>query len=37
MIIASALRAGCLTVFSEDFQHGQKIDRLMIVDPFRGD
>jgi predicted nucleic acid-binding protein len=37
MIIASALRAGCLTVFSEDFQHGKKIDRLMIVDPFRGD
>jgi predicted nucleic acid-binding protein len=37
MIIASALRARCLTVFSEDFQHGQKIDRLMIVDPFRGD
>jgi predicted nucleic acid-binding protein len=37
MIIASALRAGCLTVFSEDFQHGQKIDRLMIIDPFRGD
>ena len=37
MIIASALRAGCLTVFSEDFQHGQKIDRLTIVDPFRGD
>ncbi|MGA2412536.1 MAG: PIN domain-containing protein [Candidatus Binataceae bacterium] len=37
MIIASALRAGCLTVFSEDFQHGRKIDRLMIVDPFRGD
>ncbi len=37
VIIASALRAGCLTVFSEDFQHRQKIDRLMIVDPFRGD
>ena len=37
MIIASALRARCLTVFSEDFQHGQKIDRLMIIDPFRGD
>lgn len=37
MIIASALRAGCSTVFSEDFQNGQKMDRLMIVDPFRAD
>jgi predicted nucleic acid-binding protein len=35
MILASALRAGCSTVFSEDFQHGQKIDRLTIVDPFK--
>jgi predicted nucleic acid-binding protein len=35
MILAAALRAGCSTLFSEDFQHGQKIDRLTIVNPFR--
>jgi len=34
MILAAALRAGCATLFSEDFQHGQKIDRLTIVNPF---
>jgi predicted nucleic acid-binding protein len=35
MILAAALRAGCSTVFSEDFQHGQNIERLTIVDPFK--
>ncbi len=35
MILATALRAGCSTVFSEDFQHGQKIGRMTIIDPFR--
>ena len=35
MILAAALRAGCATLFSEDFQHGQKIDRLTIVNPFK--
>jgi predicted nucleic acid-binding protein len=34
MIVAAALRAGCSTLFSEDFQDGQKIDRLTIVNPF---
>jgi predicted nucleic acid-binding protein len=34
MILAAALRAGCATLFSEDFQHKQTIDRLTIVNPF---
>jgi predicted nucleic acid-binding protein len=34
MVVAAALRANCTTLFSEDFQHGQKIDRLTIVNPF---
>lgn len=34
MILAAALRAGCSTLYSEDFQHGQRIDRLTIVNPF---
>jgi predicted nucleic acid-binding protein len=34
MILAAALRAGCSTLFSEDFQDGQKIERLTIVNPF---
>ena len=35
MILAAALRAGCSTLLSEDFHHGQKIDRLTIVNPFK--
>lgn len=35
LIIASALHAGCDTLFSEDLQHGQTIDgRLVIINPF---
>jgi predicted nucleic acid-binding protein len=34
MILAAALRAGCSTLLSEDFQNGQKIDGLTIRDPF---
>jgi predicted nucleic acid-binding protein len=34
MILAAALRAGCSTLLSEDFQNGQKIDGLRIRDPF---
>jgi predicted nucleic acid-binding protein len=34
MIVASALRAGCTILYSEDFQHGQTIERLTIRDPF---
>ena len=35
MIVASALHAECRTLFSEDLQHGQVIDkRLKVVNPF---
>jgi predicted nucleic acid-binding protein len=34
LILAAALRANCVTLFSEDFQHGQKIERLTIRNPF---
>jgi predicted nucleic acid-binding protein len=35
LIIASALESGCKTLYTEDFQHGQIIDRkLKIVNPF---
>lgn len=35
MIAAAALRAGCSTLLSEDFQTGQLIDeRLKVVNPF---
>jgi predicted nucleic acid-binding protein len=35
MIVASALLAGCSTLYSEDLQHGQVIDgRLTIRNPF---
>lgn len=36
MIAASALRAGCDTLWSEDMQHGMTLgDGLRIVNPFR--
>jgi len=36
MITASAIRAGCDTLLSEDFQHGMVLDEgLRIVNPFR--
>jgi len=34
LIIAAAIRAGCSTLYSEDLQHGQRIDQLTIVNPF---
>jgi len=36
MIIASALDAGCLILYSEDMQHEQRIEsKLSIINPFR--
>lgn len=35
LIVAAALMAGCRTLLSEDMQHGQKVEQLTIVDPFR--
>ncbi|MGH6932028.1 MAG: PIN domain-containing protein [Dongiaceae bacterium] len=37
LIVAAALRAGCKTVYSEDLQPGQRIDKLTIRNPFAGD
>lgn len=38
LILASALNSGCVTLLSEDFQHGQTINEsLTILDPFRTD
>jgi predicted nucleic acid-binding protein len=34
-IIAAALALGCLRVYTEDLTHGQVIEGLTIVDPFR--
>jgi len=35
LIIAAALDAGCKTLYSEDLQHGQRIEGLTIENPFR--
>ena len=35
LIIAAALEAGCTRLLSEDLQHGQRIEGLMIENPFR--
>jgi predicted nucleic acid-binding protein len=35
LIVAAALEAGCVTLYSEDMQHGQLIDqRLTVLNPF---
>ncbi|HET7123590.1 MAG TPA: PIN domain-containing protein [Bradyrhizobium sp.] len=36
LIVAAALEAGCDTLFSEDLQHGRRIGRLAILNPFVG-
>jgi predicted nucleic acid-binding protein len=33
-IAASAIEAGCKTLYSEDLQHGQVFEGLTVVDPF---
>lgn len=35
LILAAALEAGCTRLLSEDLQHGQQIDGLTIINPFR--
>lgn len=34
LIVAAALRAGCSTLYSEDLQDGQTLERLTIRNPF---
>jgi predicted nucleic acid-binding protein len=35
LILASALETDCSVLYSEDLQHGQKIDSLTVQNPFR--
>lgn len=35
LVVAAALEAGCVKIYSEDLQHGQKIQSLTIINPFR--
>lgn len=34
LIVAAALSAGCKTLYTEDLQHGQRIEDLLITNPF---
>lgn len=34
VIVAAALESGCTRLYTEDLQHGQKIDGLVIENPF---
>lgn len=34
LIIAAALRIGCDRLYSEDLQHGQRIENLTVINPF---
>lgn len=34
LIIASALEAGCHTLYTEDLQHNQQIEGLQVINPF---
>lgn len=34
LVVASAFQSGCTILYSEDFQHGQKIGSLQILNPF---
>ena len=36
LIVATAISAGCLILYTEDMQHGQSIDqRMKLIDPFQ--
>jgi len=36
MIVASAVESGCIRLYSEDLQHGQRVSSLTIENPFQG-
>jgi predicted nucleic acid-binding protein len=36
LIVAAALESGCTRLYSEDLQHGQKIEELTVTNPFEG-
>lgn len=35
LILAAAIESGCTILYSEDLCHGQKIDRIKIINPFQ--
>ena len=35
MILSAALAQGCDTLYTEDLNHGQVVEGLRIIDPFR--
>ncbi len=35
-VVATALEAGCDTLYTEDLQHGQVVEGLTVIDPLRG-
>ncbi len=35
LIVAAALEANCRILYTEDLQHGQKFDNLLVQNPFR--
>jgi predicted nucleic acid-binding protein len=37
LIVSTALNAKCTVLYSEDMQHGLKIDDLVILNPFEND
>ncbi len=34
LVVAAAQRSGCDILYSEDFQHGQKLGKVRVVNPF---
>ena len=36
LIVAAPLEAGCIQLYSEDLQHGQRIDQITTWNPFAG-
>lgn len=35
LVVATAITAGCLTLYSEDLQHQRRLDNLTILNPFQ--
>ncbi len=34
LVVAAAQRSGCDILYSEDLQHGQRLGKVTVVDPF---
>ncbi len=37
LVLASALEYGCVVIYTEDMQHNQKLDNLVVTNPFSQD